>query len=160
MTKTEIRARWLDYLKKLDQDVRKRLESATPETSATYRAFVAGLEAGQVSYGAADNTGSTPSSRWHVSGDKDPHAGSYDCERAKLSLGQYSDDELANGAFLNYDNRHLDIHRILANEPGYHSPIMWMTAVKDRIRWLSRKLEEAEQKIAQLSKTPSGPIKR
>lgn len=88
---------------------------------------------------------STPSSRWKAEGEADPHAGQYDGERAALALGQLTDDELANGAFMNYDGV-LDIHRILAKDPDYHSPIAWMTAVKDRIRWLSRKLDEALKK--------------
>ena len=85
---------------------------------------------------------STPASRWRQEGEEDPHAGRYDCERAELPMGDLSDDELANGAFLNYDAP-LNPEGILA---GTHSsPIVWMTAVKDRIRWLSRKLEEVEQ---------------
>lgn len=85
---------------------------------------------------------STPASRWRQEGEEDPHAGRYDCERTDLAMGHLSDDELANGAFLNYDGV-LDIARIMAKDPDYHSPIAWMTAVKDRIRWLSRRLEEA-----------------
>lgn len=69
----------------------------------------------------------------------DPHGTRYQCERAALALGHLSDDELANGAFMNYDAK-LDIARVLADEPDYHPPIVWMTAVKDRIRWLSRQL--------------------
>jgi len=84
---------------------------------------------------------STPSARWKQEGEADPHAGHYDVERAQLALGHLTDDELANGAFMNYDGV-LDVQRILAGDPDYHSPIAWMTAVKDRIRWLSRKLEE------------------
>ena len=72
----------------------------------------------------------------------DPHGTRYHCERAALALGHLSDDELANGAFMNYDQK-LDIARALVNEPGYHPPIVWMTAVKDRIRWLSRQLAAA-----------------
>lgn len=78
----------------------------------------------------------TPAHRWSA----DPHAGRYDGERADLAMGDLTDDELANGAFMNYD-RPLNIEGILA---GTHSsPIAWMTAVKDRIRWLSRKLDES-----------------
>ena len=85
---------------------------------------------------------STPSSNWKAAGEPDPHAGHYDGERATLALGHLTDDQLANAAFLGYD-KVLDIHRILAKDPDYHSPIALMTAVKDRIRWLSRKLEAA-----------------
>lgn len=84
----------------------------------------------------------TPSALWRNAGEADPHGDRYNCERAALALGHLSDDELANGAFMNYDGV-LDIARIMAKDPDYHSPIAWMTAVKDRIRWLSRQLEEA-----------------
>lgn len=88
-----------------------------------------------------NNALSTPAAAWRQAGDPDPHAGHYDCERAKLVMGHLTDDELANGAFLNYDQP-LNVQGILA---GTHSsPIAWMTAVKDRIRWLSRALEQAK----------------
>jgi len=74
----------------------------------------------------------------------DPHGTRYDCERAALALGDMSDDELANGAFLNYDQR-LSVADMLSPKPGQHMPIVWMTAVKDRIRWLSRKLAASER---------------
>lgn len=82
----------------------------------------------------------TPSSQWRVKGEPDPHASHYDGERAALTLGHFTDDEVANGAFMNY-NAPIDVHGILAGKS--HSPIAWMTAVKDRIRWLSRALERA-----------------
>lgn len=82
----------------------------------------------------------TPGASWRANGEPDPHGDRYNCERAALAMGNLSDDELANGAFLNYDAP-LNLEGILA---GTHSaPIAWMTAVKDRIRWLSRKLDEA-----------------
>ena len=59
-----------------------------------------------------------------------------------MAMGNLTDDELANGAFLNYD-RKLDVEALMAKKPGYYPPIAWMTAVKDRIRWLSRSLEKA-----------------
>ena len=89
---------------------------------------------------------STPSSRWKATGEPDPHAGHYDGERATLALGHLTDDELANAAFMGYDGV-LDINRILAKDPNYHSPIALMTAVKDRIRWLSRKLEATKESV-------------
>ncbi|WP_374495362.1 hypothetical protein [Zoogloea sp.] len=83
----------------------------------------------------------TPAAEWRQAGEPDPHAGRYDCERAKLTMGHLTDDELANGAFMNYDQP-LNVQGILS---GTHvSPIAWMTAVKDRIRWLSRSLEQAK----------------
>lgn len=90
----------------------------------------------------------TPSSTWAASGEPDPHSDRYNCERAELALGDLTDDELANGAFMNYD-RPLDIDAILSKRHGYHSPIAWMTAVKDRIRWLSRRLEEQARPTGQ-----------
>lgn len=81
----------------------------------------------------------TPAAQWRDKGEPDPHGNQYDCERSRLVLGQYSDDELANGAFLNYDMP-LNIAALQAGHKNYHSPIVWMTAVKDRIRWLSRSL--------------------
>ena len=89
---------------------------------------------------ALESQAATPSSHWRAEGATDPHAGHYDGERAALSMGKLTDDELANGAFMNYDMP-LNLAGILA---GTHaSPIAWMTAVKDRIRWLSRSLEKA-----------------
>ena len=87
----------------------------------------------------------TPGHRWEV----DPHKGHYDCERDDLVLGEYTDDELANYAFNHYD-RPLDVARILAQDPGYHSPIARMTGVKDRIRWLTRQLDKKDGELAQL----------
>lgn len=81
-----------------------------------------------------------PSARWRVNGETDPHAGQYDCERAALAMGNLTDDELANGAFMNYDVWP-NPHDVIAGRA--FSPIAWMTAVKDRIRWLSRSLEAA-----------------
>ena len=82
----------------------------------------------------------TPSSHWRAEGQADPHAGHYDCERAALAMGNLTDDELANAAFVNYDVRP-PLQDIIAGKA--YSPIAYMTAVKDRIRWLSRSLEKA-----------------
>ncbi|WP_454909665.1 hypothetical protein [Variovorax gossypii] len=84
----------------------------------------------------------TPSSHWHANGEADPHARHYDGERATLTLGALTDDELATGAFLNYDQR-LTLAEMRDPKPGQHLPAAWMTGVKDRIRWLSRSLERA-----------------
>lgn len=82
----------------------------------------------------------TPGATWRAEGKEDPHGDRYNCERAELCLGSFTDDELANYAFMNYDVRPSVQDLISGNG---HSPIAIMTAVKDRIRWLSRKLEEA-----------------
>lgn len=82
----------------------------------------------------------TPAAAWRVNGELDPHAGRYDGERARLAMGDLTDDELANAAFMNYDVRP-PLQEIMAGRA--HSPIAYMMAVKDRIRWLSRKLVAA-----------------
>ncbi len=82
----------------------------------------------------------TPAAEWRARGEADPHAGHYDGERSKLCMGHLTDDEVANGAFLNY-NAPLNLQGIVAGT--HYSPIAWMTAAKDRIRWLSRSLEKA-----------------
>jgi hypothetical protein len=84
---------------------------------------------------------STPASAWREKGEEDPHKGRYDGERAQLMLGKYTDDELANGMFMNYDVR-LSFADMTNPKPGQHMPIVWMTAGKERIRWLSRALEK------------------
>jgi hypothetical protein len=89
------------------------------------------------------NMPSTSAATWRDNGEPDPHGKHYDCERAALTLGSLADDELANGAFMNYDAR-LSIQDMLNPKPGQHMPIVWMTAVKDRIRWLSRALVKAQ----------------
>lgn len=79
----------------------------------------------------------TPAALWRGQGEPDPHGTQYECQRSELTMGALTDDELANGAFMNYDQP-LNVAGIMA---GTHSsPIAWMTAVKDRIRWLSRQL--------------------
>jgi len=67
----------------------------------------------------------TPAAWWRVKGEADPFETRYDCERAKLFMGQYTDDEIANKAYMQLSG-----------------PIA--EGVKDRIRWLSRQLVEAE----------------
>ena len=97
---------------------------------------------------ALESQAATPSSHWRAEGAPDPHAGHYDGERAALTMGKLTDDELANGAFMNYDQP-LNLAGILA---GTHaSPIAWMTAVKDRIRWLSRSMEKSEARLHEVA---------
>lgn len=92
-----------------------------------------------------EEDGTTPGATWREKGEADPHGTRYNCERAALTLGILTDDELANGAFLAYD-RQPSVDELLSGK-GF-TPIVWMTAVKDRIRWLSRKLAEAEVRPA------------
>lgn len=90
--------------------------------------------------GVVDTRTRTPAAAWRVAGEPDPHGTRYERERATLPMGHLTDDELANGAYLNYDRRPYPTE-ILAGRAS--SPIAWMTAVKDRIRWLSRRLVES-----------------
>ncbi|NUS38290.1 MAG: hypothetical protein HOQ02_04605 [Lysobacter sp.] len=79
----------------------------------------------------ADGRGDgTPSSRWAAEGKPDPQGDRYAVERGALAHGDLTDDELANAVFLCDHRRSLD-------------SIGLLTAAKDRIRWLSRKLAEA-----------------
>lgn len=89
------------------------------------------------------NTAGTPAAKWRVEGQPDPHAGHYDGERSELAMGDLTDDELANGVFM-HGNEPLNIDKLMSGEPGYYPSIAWLTAAKDRIRWLSRKLEESK----------------
>lgn len=81
----------------------------------------------------------TPSSRWAADGQPDPHAGQYDCERAALMMGDMTDDELANAVFL-HGNEQPTVAQLVA---GALPPIAYLTAAKERIRWLSRALAAA-----------------
>lgn len=88
----------------------------------------------------------TPSSRWASAGEPDPHGNRYDCERAALAMGDLSDDELANAVFMHGDQRP-SMAQLAA---GVMLPIAYLTAAKDRIRWLSRALVAAQaEKVAQ-----------
>lgn len=82
----------------------------------------------------------TPANRRGDTGDEDPFIRYLDRERADLPLGKLTDDELANAIFMNYDVRP-PIEDLLSGKGIM--PIVYMTAGKERIRWLSRKLTEA-----------------
>lgn len=85
------------------------------------------------------NSESTPSSNWLKSGEKDPHPDLIDKERGSLMLGNHTDDELANAVFMYGDRSdHEKGRAILAGEI---SSIAYLTAGKERLRWLSRHLE-------------------
>lgn len=80
----------------------------------------------------------TPAAQWRVDGKPDPFVDYLDHERAWLCRGDLTDDVLANAVFL---------------EPS----IGYLTAAKERIRWLSRHLlaaiaraESAEAKVREL----------
>ena len=85
---------------------------------------------------AGGGDGGTPSSRWAANGEPDPHGNTYDCERAELTMGDFTDDELANAVFLHGNER-----PSLADMGAGRLPaIAYLMAAKDRIRWLSRRL--------------------
>ena len=120
----------------MSKELIERLREAAAQRVAS--TAMIGAEDLSAAADALESQAATPSSHWRVEGAPDPHAGHYDGERAALAMGKLTDDELANGAFMNYDQP-LNLAGIIA---GTHSsPIAWMTAVKDRIRWLSRSLE-------------------
>lgn len=79
----------------------------------------------------------TPGARWAADRQPDPHGLQYECERSGLTLGHYTDDELANAVFL-HGNEQPSMAALAAGKalPG----IAYLTAAKDRIRWLSRSL--------------------
>ncbi len=83
---------------------------------------------------------STPAATWRVNGEPDPHGTHYDGERAALAMGHLTDDEMANAIFMNYD-ANPSIGQMMAGT-GFR-PIVWATAAKERIRWLSRALVKA-----------------
>jgi hypothetical protein len=82
----------------------------------------------------------TPSARWAADGLRDPHAGRYACERAALTLGNLTDDELANAVYL-HGNEQPSMADLVAGKAL--SGIVYLTAAKERIRWLSRALTGA-----------------
>jgi hypothetical protein len=87
----------------------------------------------------------TSAAKWRESGEPDPHGKQYDCERAALCMGNLTDDELANAVFL-HGNEKPDIQAVMRGEA--YMPLSYLTAAKDRIRWLSRKVEELASKAA------------
>lgn len=68
----------------------------------------------------------TPAARWREEGQPDPHGDLYACARHETAGGQFSDDEVANGVFM---------------QPSMD----WLHIAKDRIRWLSRRLTLLEK---------------
>lgn len=87
----------------------------------------------------------TPAARWRANGEADPHQDLCDCERAQLAHGKLTDDELANAVFM-CDHR-----------TSFES-IGWLTAAKERIRWLSRALTAALAAAA--ARPPAAPVQQ
>lgn len=82
----------------------------------------------------------TPSANWSAEGQPDPHGRRYACERAALALGNLTDDELANAVFL-HGNEQPAMADLAAGKAL--AGIVYLTAAKERIRWLSRALVDA-----------------
>lgn len=80
----------------------------------------------------------TPAAEWREQGHADPHGTRYNCERAALTMGDMTDDQLANAVYTHGDTKP-SLQDLLKGEA--HMPIAYLTAAKDRIRWLSRALE-------------------
>lgn len=89
----------------------------------------------------------TPGAKWREEGQPDPFGNRYDFPRDTLHMGGMTDDELANAVFL-YGNRSFpSLEEINA---GVKPPIVWLTAAKDRIRWLSRREATLLAEVARL----------
>lgn len=86
----------------------------------------------------------TPGARWRQEGQQDPHESKYDCMRSELTLGDLTDDELANEVFLKGD-RTPKLEDIIAGTAK--PPIVYLTAAKERIRWLSRQLHREPELV-------------
>lgn len=80
----------------------------------------------------------TPAAEWREQGEPDPHGTRYACERAALTLGDMTDDHLANAVYM-HGNTMPSMQAVLLGEAKM--PIVYLTAAKERIRWLSRALE-------------------
>jgi len=108
---------------------------------------VRGLEAGYLMQ--AIRFMGTPGGRWMLDGTEDWHKGKYDFhDRSQLAMGYLSDDELANGAFMNYDVRPR-VEDLIAGTA--FTGLVWLTATKERIRWLSRRLQDYERPMDERS---------
>lgn len=80
----------------------------------------------------------TPAASWREQGEPDPHGTRYACERAALAMGDMTDDQLANAVYIHGNNMPA-LQDVLQGRAKM--PIEYLTAAKDRIRWLSRALE-------------------
>lgn len=84
----------------------------------------------------------TPPADWLINGKNDPHDHHYTgSERSNLTLGNYTDDRLANAVFMVGDK---------FNPSNPFSGIGVLTAAKERIRWLSRRLHTVEEAYMKL----------
>jgi len=89
----------------------------------------------------------TPAARWRQRGEPDPHGDRYDCPRERLCGGHLSDDEVAHQIAM------LSRHDL--NFEGV------LSMVKDRLRWLSRRvvaLEAAAPVVIEAASSMPGDI--
>lgn len=83
----------------------------------------------------------TPAAKWRENGEDDPHGNRYDCKRSDLAMGNLTDDELADSLLVGSD-------------------LAFQTAAKDRIRWLSRQVEDLKVSHAAAVEKIKAKIKR
>ena len=88
----------------------------------------------------------TVAAKCREEGKEDPHGTQYDCVRATLVMGDLTDDELANAVYLHGDTPP-SMSDVISGKAIM--PIVYLTAAKDRIRWLSR---QNEALLAELEK--------
>ena len=102
---------------------------------------------------------STPAALWAVeAASEDPFPELINKERGSLVLGNHTDDQLANEVFLYGDMSTEEKARAMIT--GKCSSVAYLTAGKERIRWLSRHLESAlarEQKLLAIVNSTSVP---
>lgn len=86
--------------------------------------------------------------------DEDPFAALSNKQRSELPMGNLTDDELANGVYLHGD-REPNIQDVISGKA--YRPIVWLTAAKERMRWLSRRLRIVEEELAALKAKAKEP---
>lgn len=87
------------------------------------------------------NAKTTPSARWFQNGEPSPFPDLVNQERGSLMLGNLTDFELANEVYMYGDRSDAEKQRAILN--GEIISIAYLTAAKERIRWLSTHLESA-----------------
>jgi hypothetical protein len=87
------------------------------------------------------NSSSTPSANWFINGEENPFPELINQERGSLMLGDHTDDELANAVFMHGNPSDREKTQRLMS--GQITDIAYLTAAKERIRWLSRHLESS-----------------
>lgn len=89
-----------------------------------------------------------PDMAWLARGLDDPFPEYIHRKREDLPLADFTDDQLANYAFMHYDrDRDAEVEVMMSQlqpSPKHVTKIAFMTSVKERMRWLSRRLAVAE----------------